>query len=415
MIKRGYVLLVAFAVLGGAANAQPISMQQALQRAQRFMPEKPFTVLDTRRVCNVADNETASYYIFNAKNNGGFVIVSGDNRTDVILGYSDTGNLDLEKMPENVRWWLDCYTKAIKQIRHHGDAVRRAEMKGERQTVAPLLKTRWNQRTPYNGKCPMVNGIQCITGCVATAVAQIMKYYNSPTSSKATYQYRTLTNKITMKALPTTDFAWDKMLDTYYGSYTEEEADAVATLMQYCGCALSMDYDVDGSGADSTPVCDAMEYFFGYDEGIKKVYRKDYSADDWDELVYNELAKGYPVYYSGWTNNNSGHAFVCDGYDKGFFHINWGWGGAYDGHFKLSVLYPYTDSYDAIEHEGGYASEQMAVINIVPKDFQGFVTSISDISQNNQNKTSIYDLTGRRLSAPRKGLSIILGKKVWVK
>ena len=367
---------MAFAVFC-MANAQPVSMQQALQRAQRFMPEKTFSVHNKRRAYGVVDNtEVAPYYIFNAEDNGGFVIVSGEEKTEEILGYSDTDCLDMENMPNNVRLWLEDYAKAIEQAQQREGAIRKVEMSDDKKTVAPLLKTQWNQYAPYNERCPLIGGERCVTGCVATAVAQIMRYYKYPASSKATFQYRTRTNKLTMKALPATDFAWNKMLKTYNGNYTQEEANAVATLMLYCGCALSMDYAVDGSGADATPVCDAMEYFFGYDDGIKKVYRNNYNAKTWEELIYNELAKGYPVFYSGSTNENSGHAFVCDGYDKGFFHINWGWGGYCDGHFKLSVLYPYADSYDDTEHEGGYASGQMAVINIVPKDFQGFEKEI---------------------------------------
>ena len=419
MTKGVSILLVVFTVYS-AANAQSISMQQALQRAQHFMPEKTFSVNKYRKVYGIANNtEAAPYYIFNAINDGGFVIVSGDNRAEEILGYSDTGSLDMENLPKNVGLWLEGYAKVIELVKQRESTMRKSEAHDDKQTVAPLLKTKWSQQTPYNGKCPLIDGEQCVTGCVATAVAQIMKYYNYPVSSKATFQYRTITNKITMKALPATNFAWDKMLDSYNMNYTEEEADAVATLMLYCGCALNMDYAVGGSGADSTPVCDAMEYFFGYDKGIKKVYRKDYNTESWEELIYNELAKGYPVFYSGRTNSDSGHAFVCDGYDNGFFHINWGWGGYCDGHFKLSVLYPYADSYDKAKHENGYVSEQMAVINIVPKDFQGFETGIGT-PPIAPSPVSTHNISGQSLSTPQKGFNIVkysdkVVKKIYMK
>ena len=202
-----------------------------------------------------------------------------------------------------------------------------------------------------------------------------------------------------MKALPTTNFDWDNILYEYNQESTEAQREAVATLMLYCGCAVGMDYAPDGSGADSTPVCDAMEYFFDYSNDIMKVYRKDFDDLTWENLIYNELAKAQPVYYSG-QNTNSGHAFVCDGYDNGFFHINWGWNGYLDGYFRLSILNPYVDT-----SEDGYSHDQMAVINIVPKDFQGFDT-VKNIPK---DITSVrtYDLQGLQWSKPQRGFHVL--------
>lgn len=412
MSKYSLSFIIAFTVLS-AVNAQPVSIQAALEKAQRFMPQKDFETQRSLKVRGKSDRSpNAYYYVFNDKKNGGFVLVSGDERTEDIIGYSHTGFFDTEDLPSNVSWWLNGYMQILESLPqqeakgNEHEIARRSSANGEnsKATIAPLLKTKWGQGAPFNDKCPLVNEEPCLTGCVATAVAQVMKYYGLPTSSKATYKYRTLTHRILMPALPATEFDWNNMLNEYDEESPYAAKETVATLMLYCGCVLSMDYTPEGSGADSTPVCDAMEYFFNYDEGIRKVYRKNYDAQAWEELIYNELAKAYPVYYSG-RNDNNGHAFVCDGYDNGFFHINWGWSGLYDGYFKLSILYPDNGSYDETKTDEGYSQDQMAVINIVPKDFQGFETKVKSLSIN--TKYSYYDLSGRQINTLQRGINIL--------
>lgn len=405
MSKRFVAFIIAFTVFN-AVNAQPVSTQAALKKAQRFMPQKDFLTIHCKRVNGFSDTASSSlYYVFNDKRNGGFVIVSGDERTEEILGYSDTGYFDPEDLPVNVRWWLNSYIKSLEFLQRQdmGNIVRKTEV-GGKEAIAPLLKTQWGQGSPFNNRCPSLNEERCVTGCVATAIAQLMRYYGYPASSKATYTYRTKTHRILMKALPATNFDWENISYEYNQDSPEVAKEAVATLLLYCGCALSMDYSLDGSGADSTPVCDAMEYFFDYDEDIKKVYRGDYTAQAWEDIIYNELAKAYPVYYSG-RNADSGHAFVCDGYDNGFFHINWGWNGWYDGYFKLSILYPFAGNYDETPNEEGYGQDQMAVINIVPRDFQGFETKVNNLVIS--SKSTYYDLQGLRQSKPHRGINII--------
>ncbi|MBR1491235.1 MAG: C10 family peptidase [Bacteroidaceae bacterium] len=370
------VLMIVFVSLY-VMDAQPINVQQALQVAKDFFPNKDFLVKPIRKAYGT-NSSLKSFYIFNAEDNAGFVIVSGDERMEPVLGYSYTGNISSDTLPDNVNCWLTFYSKTFENIqeRKHSTHVRRATNTEGRKTVKPLLKTQWGQGKPYNDQCPLIGEERCVTGCVATAVAQLMKYYQYPGSTKATFQYRTKTNKLSIKALPAVDFDWKHMLNSYSPDATQTERNAVSTLMLYCGCVLSMDYDTSGSGADATPVCDAMEYFFDYDEAITKVYRMNYEDTDWEDLIYKQLARKLPVFYSGRTTENEGHAFVIDGYDKGFFHINWGWGGFCDGYFRLSILYPYADDYDETNYVDGYTVEQMAVINIYPKDFQGFSQEI---------------------------------------
>ena len=412
MYKKLLCYIVVFAAYY-AANAQYISHTEALHIATSFMPDRHFTnVQSIKRMKADGEMFFSPYYVFNTDEGNGYVIVSGDERIGQILGYDENGVLDMDSLPENVSWWLGLYENAIKYI-HNSDIEKSKtanvplDKTTERPTIEPLLKSKWNQYSPYNNKCPLLDEKRCVTGCVATAVAQIMNYYRSPLSSKATFKYRTKTNKINIPALPATDFDWENILNEYSSQATDAEKDAVATLLLYCGCALSMDYGLDGSGADSTPVCDAMEYFFGYDESIKKVYRSDYDSEEWEELLYGELSKSYPVYYSGRTNGNAGHAFVCDGYDNGFFHINWGWGGYCDGHFKLSVLDPYIGNYSDSESSDGYASEQMAVINIVPKDFHGFETRIKDLKTDYSEVKAYFNMNGQPIPTLQKGMNIV--------
>ena len=409
MYRKFLCYIVAFAVYC-TANAQYISQSEALHIAACFMPDRHFTnVRNIKSMKSESEMSFSPYYVFNADEKNGFVIVSGDERAGLILGYAENGELDMDSLPENVIWWLSLYEKAIRSIQDSdiGGENISFDKTTDRPTIEPLLKSKWNQGSPYNNKCPLLNERRCVTGCVATAVAQIMNYYRSPISSKATFRYRTVTNKINMPALPATDFDWENILNVYTSQATEAEIEAIANLMLYCGCALNMDYGLDGSGADSAPVCDAMEYFFGYDNNIKKVYRSDYDSEEWEELVYGELSKKYPVYYSGRTNHDSGHAFVCDGYDNGFFHINWGWGGYCDGHFKLSVLDPSVGSYSDTESSDGYTSEQMAVINIVPKDFHGFETRIKDLKTDYSEVKAYFNMNGQPIPYPQKGINIV--------
>lgn len=164
-----------------------------------------------------------------------------------------------------------------------------------------------------------------VTGCVATAMAQIMYYHKSPqnTLAKPIEAYTTETKKIQCEALEPTSFEWEIMLPSYQGNLQKESEEAVAKLMRYVGQSLMMDYSARGSSATDGNCVSALSYYFGY-KGMKSVHRSDYAYEEWNDLIYNELKNNRPVYYSAATQSRSGHAFVCDGYKEGdFFHINW--------------------------------------------------------------------------------------------
>jgi hypothetical protein len=323
--------------------------------------------------------EEAYYYVFNVGNNGGFVIVSGDDRTEAILGYCDDGNYNADSIPDNMRWWLQQYAEQIKHL-NDGSATTTTQQRIVRKTaiptktaILPLVTSKWNQDDPYWNLCPTYTSSgttkNYYTGCVATAMAQIIYYHKWPQNATAVIPtYTTSTLKLSVPALPSVKLDWTNMLPIYTGSETTAQKTAVAQLMQYCGSSVNMDYNTGGSGAQSTAVPVALVNYFGYDKGVRYISRSDYSIADWDALIYTELKNKRPVYYSG-ASMSVGHAFVCDGYDTdNFYHINWGWGGMSDGYFRLSVLNSGSTGIGGGTSEDGFSMDQGAVIGIRPGD-----------------------------------------------
>ena len=227
----------------------------------------------------------------------------------------------------------------------------------ETTTVPQLLTTQWGQRTPYRDQCPTVDGIHCVTGCVATAMAQVMNYWKFPTILPNLPAYSTSTLTLPVPALPDAMAGWDQMLDTYKeGYYNEQQGAAVAQLMRYCGQGCKMDYRIASSGALTWNQLTAFK-LFGYNENATCVQRQDYTDDEWHTMIQEDLRAGYPVIYEGSTSTES-HNFVIDGFDGSKYHVNWGWDGMYDGYFELDAM-----------NGGGYrpSQEQMMLHNVHPQ------------------------------------------------
>ncbi len=315
-----------------------------------------------------AADGTDCYYVF-ALQPTGFVIVSADERVKPILGYSYTNNFVVEDMPINVVSWLDNYKNQIKAVvdnNYQSDMETRTtwtRLKAGQATtdrsgtsVAPLLQTTWNQNCYYNQLCPMDSSGPCnrvYAGCVATAMAQVMRYWEWPNqgfnSHSYTCDYGTLSVDFT-----TGIYNYDNMPDAVNYSTSASQKEEVAKLIYHCGVAVDMDYGPDGSGAYSSDVPAALYNYFAYTDNGSFVYQSSYSETNWANLIKQELDNMRPVYYSG--HGSGGHAFVCDGYDEnGLFHFNWGWSGSSDGYFELSTLNPST-------HD--FSSSQAAVIGI---------------------------------------------------
>jgi hypothetical protein len=323
---------------------------------------------------SAGQEEEPVYYVFTMNGEGGFIIISGDDVVKPVLGYSDTGTFD--KNNPNLACWMETLAEEIAsaiennfpqdaQTQAAWDALESgrsllSESSGD--YVDPLIKTKWNQDAPYNKFCPE----QRYTGCVATAMAQIMNYYKYPATRTVTIPgYKTRTDNISIPAITgTTDYDWNRMLNTYSSFVTEAQQNAVATLMYHCGVGVKMDYHSTGSGAYSHDVAPALRNYFNYDAGIDYYWRDYCSYEHWINLLKTELKANRPVYYSG-QGSDGGHAFVCDGYDTGgLFHFNWGWGGSSDGYFEVSALNPGSTGIGG--GSGGFNSNQNIATCIQP-------------------------------------------------
>ncbi|MBR6980847.1 MAG: leucine-rich repeat protein [Prevotella sp.] len=374
---RKYIILIAAMALLIAQEmpAQPINSAKALQNARDFLQAKGINIKSKsiRRAPSTKDTEELSpYYVFNLGDNEGFVIASGDDRAYPVLGYSDKGCLDLDNLPDNVKYWLDGYKlriEALKGLKTTRAGVMARPMQVPSAVVEPMLTSKWDQGSPFNLSCPLnQDGRRCITGCVATAMAQVMYYHRRHSTRQVMedipgyYSNWFGRDSIHVKSVPKgAVIDWDNMLDEYVGNnYTDEQAMAVANLMLYCGTSVYMIYGTYASGASLSEVVPALVRYFDYDEDVTEKGRGNYSDAAWERMVFGELAKGNPVVYSGIDDHEEGHAFVVDGCDAdGYVHVNWGWGGDSDGYFLLT-----TDGYD--EALDGYSEGHHAIIGAVP-------------------------------------------------
>ena len=312
------VLFVMAVMIAALANAESVTKEVALKKASLLKPGKNFVP--------AAEGKEKGYYIFNAAE-GGFVVVSGNDQMPEILGWSDQGNIDPANMPDGLKWLLESYERTARS-RSLLTAGQEKKARVTRQAIEPLMQTRWAQWAPYNNQCPEVNGIRCLTGCVATALAQVINYTRWPEGpTSAVEQLITQTLQLRLPRLEPTTFNWGNMT-----------TDDIARLMLYCGQAVGMDYGLDASGAIPEQEVNALKRVFGYSRDVRFVYSNDYSADSWEELLYDELKAGRPVIYNGYTTEYAGHTFVLHGYQDGCFYVNWGWGGQGDGYFLLTNL-----------------------------------------------------------------------------
>lgn len=387
-------------------KAGDVTPEVAMKQAADFVKQR--VANGSRRAPSASQltmaKKVSGLYVINIGKSEGFVIVSPDDRTDAILGYADSGNLNPDNMPDNMKAWLQGYANEIawakrNNITASATTAQRAH-RAVKTAIAPLVTAQWNQSEPYNNKCPpFFEYGQCVTGCVATAMAQVLYYtatkagVGESTISKAIAAYDCKRNwgglgQIHVKEVEaSTTFKWNKMKDTYTSSETGEAADAVATLMKACGASVNMDYsnvDNGGSSANSDIIDDALKTYFGYDETTQYADRSYYSYLNWIDLLYNELSQGRAILYCG-QSIGGGHEFVCDGYQgEDYFHINWGWGGKSDGFFKLAALDPDEQGIGGSTSTEGYNAGQSAVIGI---QLKGGTGTVLDVHNNEVNLT----------------------------
>jgi hypothetical protein len=401
------------------AWAGPVDSKKAQEEAAAFVSQQRTAAPRQMQLADSRRNATAgtpAYYVFNIDNGKGFVIVSGDDRTNPILGYSDEGAFDAKRMPANMKAWLDGYAEQLqvlstmddKQAEKALSASRRAAV-ATRNSIAPLTTTKWDQATPYWNECPQfmnsddpADGYELpYTGCVATSMSQIMYFYKQPAETLAeipSYQFTVAGSQmgeystVTMDAQPVTKFDWDNMRETYTGAEDEVYTSAVAHLMLYAGCSVKMQYGLSASGAYTDDIPKGFKYF-GY--GSKLAFRNDYTQEAWDNLVYSELAEGRPMIYNGTAGSGGGHSFVCDGYEYGnYFHINWGWGGMGNGYFQLSILNPSASGIGGSSSAEGYNMKQNIVYNIIPNT----ATPDGGSTQPGDEEVAMLSVTGLKVT-----------------
>lgn len=372
-IKTSAFLIAALALPG---MAREISPQEALIRAKADSP-----AVMTRNAAKgeprlahtaVTENGRPAVYVFNNSGGQGYMALSADDAAAPVLGYADNGTFAEGNLPPQLEWWLGEYSRQIEYARENGltgyKQTRAFSRSGEREAIAPMIKTMWDQVAPYNDQCPLSGSYRTWTGCVATSMAQVMNYWKYPEkgTGSITYSIESLEKKVTMN-FGDKKFDWDNMLNQYEnGKYTEAQAEAVAYLMKACGYSVKMQYDMDSSGALAMNIGNALVKYFNYDGNLLYTLREYYSTEQWNDMVYQNLKNVGPMLYGGGSALGGGHSFVVDGYDgDGYFHFNWGWSGMSDGYYLLDALNP-----DALGSGGGtgggYNFTQDCVFGIQP-------------------------------------------------
>ena len=309
-----------------------------------------------------AEKSQEYFYIFNSKANKSFIIVSADERILPILGYSDEGCFDASNMPPNMSNWLKGYADemdyvfSLQGIEKHPEWENTLNGNIEKgvTAVSPLVDPlKWDQPSPYNLLCPGGS----VTGCVATAMAMIMKYWNHPVHGYGSSAYNAGQWGILSVNYAEAYYDWDNMPNQLYSSSTQAQKTAVATLMYHCGVSVRMQYGPE-SGAYTTDVPLSLKTYFGYQTQCNHKYKADYSTPDWENMMRAELDLARPMEYHGTDDAYGGHAFVLDGYNNSNqFHFNWGWSGWNNGYFTISNLNP------SMYH---FNTGQGAVMNIEP-------------------------------------------------
>lgn len=375
-MKKRMMLIVMVLAVAVSAWAGRVGEQEARKKATAFMVGQAGTRGETAltRVFLPLQTKSATWsvtdapiYIYN-NDGGGYVIVSGDDRTADILGFSEKGHIDANHLAVNMKSWLQGYVRQIESISASATPRRVATTRSEAKApLATKLKTEWGQEFPYNLHTPEITfawkdkdtTMHTATGCVATAMSMILHYHQYPDKLlKGVPSYegtcdvpveedgkKDIIKDVKWKTediLEGSPIDWAHITDKYDKNSSDVENDAVARLMQYCGATVNMQYGIESS-ANTGGILDGMKYFFGYPD-VYALHDFEYDAQGWVDAVYNEMSQAGPVIFSGLTPSTSGHEFVLDGYQskdgKDYFYVNWGWDGEDNGYMLLSVLEP---------------------------------------------------------------------------
>jgi hypothetical protein len=414
-MKRNIVLFISF-FLSLQIFGKEITIDKAKEVAVNFLHQtdgsnlKSVSPIDMVYLGDITDQnlqkpnslkstsiESPELYFFSFDNSEGFIIVSGDDVTIPILGYSNNTKINTTNLPSNFRKWIEGYKQQINFLR--ANSIGQTEdikmlwdgktnnLKSTQQTVSPLISTQWNQAPYVNDKCPFDEDENelTVTGCPATAMAQIMKFWKYPAQGIGFHSYQHDKYGTLSANFGSTTYNWNAMPNVI-----NAPNDDVALLMYHCGVAVEMNYNVASQGGSGSyviidpleryPQTQTVEYalktYFGYDPSIKGLERASYSDTEWKNILKTELDAGRPIQYAGF--GKGGHTFVCDGYDQNnYFHINWGWGGSWDAFFLLDALNPGSGGTGG----GGYSYNdgQQALIGIKPGNSEDPVNPIQTV------------------------------------
>lgn len=334
--------------------AAPRSRQQARQIASQLLEQPKAVSVGT------------SLYIYNNEEKPGFAIVSNSDLTRPVIGYSETGTIDPNNMPENLRNWLLWVDQATQWLEIHPECQLTESQMAATQPILPLLgNIAWGQGAPFNNLCP--NGSP--VGCVATATAQCAYYHRYPTTGVGSHTNEN--NKNQTVNYDATTYNYDLMFDHYVrsASYTDAQLNEVAKLSYHCGVMSDMKYGTEQSGTTMIQLRRGLVENFNYDPYCELIYRASHSYEEWQYYLQSELSASRPVIFAGNCNNGTeGHCFVIDGVNnEGLYHVNWGWDGSYNGYYDIAVLNPEGVSTGASISDDGFCTDQSILIQLAPK------------------------------------------------
>lgn len=398
---RLFLTFVALILFPSAAFSEEIPLDKARQIAESFFGTGHLTksgtdlqmIWDGSRHRTRGTSDAPAFYVFDNAAGPGFVIVAGDDAAKPVLGYSFENEFVVENMPPNVKSWMDGLEDAVSLARSNPSAYE-ASAVSTGNIVIKHETAKWNQSEPYNNLCPFDGTSRSVTGCVATAMAIVMRYHRWPESGTGTIpEYITSSKNITVPAIELGyAYDWDNMPLTY-DDYTEAQADAVARLMADCGAMIMMNYTAEASGAATENIPYALKTYMHYDGSIGTYHRGFYDDAPWHALIQNEIATNGPVMYSG-NDGSVGHAFVLDGYtDKSYYSVNWGWGSYCDGYYTLDALSPTGQGIGG--SEGGYNLGQTAILNVKKdeggkSEIRGYIHTYEGVS-GLQTDTEVFE------------------------
>ncbi|HEY9188699.1 MAG TPA: C10 family peptidase [Ignavibacteria bacterium] len=409
MFTRKLMLFILIVFLNLNLYSEKVSKDIIKKIAINWMNEKTnkkFSYNNINSISSITNNTDTLFYIVEFSPEG-FIIISADDIALPVLMYTDEGRYT-NNLPqgfsemlfhrkneiEEARKTVTITNENIKRIwQKYSVDEKLFIQKGCSESISPLLTTKWGQHYPYNKFCPPTDtsgsGGRTWAGCVAVAMAQILKYYNWPVNGKGKYEYNHRDYGKISANFGTTYYDWDNMTNSIDDKSSITNIDAIAKLIYHCGVSVQMGYGPNGSGAETSAIKYSLRGFFRYTEDASifwKVYNNKvvYSDSGWIEIIKKELINKKPVIYRG---NNSkgyqGHAFVVDGFTDNYFHINWGWGGSLNGYFLLTALTP-TTTYD-------FSYDNMAIININPEKMITNVYPEKNMKDVNKNVTLNWD------------------------